>query len=94
MPAACQKKKITRLSAELFICFNNVLQIFAGMSNHEVADKIEKGYRMQKPSTNPPFPDSVYDIMLQCWHASDVDRPTFEDLSVSLVYINCTLVVL
>ena len=40
---------------------------------------------MPKPSCEPACPDSIYEVMLECWRSEEVQRPTFEHLSVSEV---------
>lgn len=51
------------------------------MNGHEVLSKVEKGYRMPKPTGGSlPCPDPYYDIMLQCWKRNADSRPTFEYL--------------
>jgi tyrosine-protein kinase Src len=52
---------------------------YPGMANDEVADRVERGYRMQRPH-NHKIPDEIYDIMKSCWDASEERRPTFEYL--------------
>ena len=66
-------------------CDQSILNpiVAVGMTNNEVASKIEEGYRMPKPSTDPLCPDSIYDIMMECWRKEYSDRPTFAYLSVS-----------
>ncbi|CAK8691291.1 tyrosine-protein kinase fyna-like [Clavelina lepadiformis] len=54
---------------------------YPGMMNREVLERVEAGYRMPKPPIQPPqpsCPDSLYDLMLQCWHKDEMARPTFE----------------
>nr|CAB3245984.1 tyrosine-protein kinase Fgr-like [Phallusia mammillata] len=54
---------------------------YPGMPNREVLERVETGYRMPKPPIpppNPPCPDSLYELMLQCWHRDEMQRPTFE----------------
>ncbi|XP_076803953.1 proto-oncogene tyrosine-protein kinase Src-like isoform X3 [Clavelina lepadiformis] len=54
---------------------------YPGMMNREVLEQVERGYRMPKPTmgpSDPPCPDSLYDLMLQCWHKDAQYRPTFE----------------
>uniref|UniRef100_H2ZGQ7 Tyrosine-protein kinase n=1 Tax=Ciona savignyi TaxID=51511 RepID=H2ZGQ7_CIOSA len=44
---------------------------YPGMMNREVLEQVERGYRMPKPTllpNDPPCPDSLYDLMLQCWN--------------------------
>ena len=52
------------------------------MNNREVLEKLESNYRMPKPMTSPPCPDSLYDLMLQCWNGNEHQRPTFEYIQV------------
>ncbi|XP_075254181.1 tyrosine-protein kinase STK-like isoform X3 [Convolutriloba macropyga] len=48
------------------------------MTNKEVLDKVNSGYRMPKPSE---CPDKLYgEVMLKCWHANPNKRPTFAHL--------------
>lgn len=50
------------------------------MSNAEVLEQVERGYRMKKP-TSHHLPDEMYELMLQCWNETPKKRPTFEFLS-------------
>lgn len=50
---------------------------YPGMSNPEVIQNLERGYRMPKPDE---CPDGLYDIMCMCWKETPEDRPTFEYL--------------
>lgn len=50
---------------------------YPGMSNAEVLQQLERGYRMPCP---PNTPESLYQIMLDCWKKNPADRPTFEAL--------------
>jgi len=50
---------------------------YPGMTNHEVTNAIQSGYRMKKPQM---CPDELYIIMRDCWKAQPQDRPTFESL--------------
>lgn len=47
------------------------------MTNAEVLNQVDRGYRMQAP---PNTPDALYSIMLDCWKADPEERPTFESL--------------
>uniref|UniRef100_H2Z0M9 Tyrosine-protein kinase n=1 Tax=Ciona savignyi TaxID=51511 RepID=H2Z0M9_CIOSA len=60
---------------------------YPGMKNATVLMRVESGYRMPKPPIQPPqapCPDSLYELMLQCWHRDEMQRPTFEYLQVFL----------
>ncbi|XP_075051915.1 tyrosine-protein kinase Fgr [Mixophyes fleayi] len=50
---------------------------YPGMSNREVLEQVERGYRMPCPQSCPP---SLHDLMLQCWKGDPEERPTFEYL--------------
>ncbi|OCT92027.1 tyrosine-protein kinase Yes [Xenopus laevis] len=50
---------------------------YPGMSNREVLEQVEKGYRMPAP---PGCPPSLHELMLQCWKGDPEERPTFEYL--------------
>ncbi|XP_014340715.1 proto-oncogene tyrosine-protein kinase Src [Latimeria chalumnae] len=50
---------------------------YPGMVNREVLDQVERGYRMHCP---PECPESLHDLMLQCWRKDPEERPTFEYL--------------
>lgn len=47
------------------------------MTNADVLDRIDKGYRMPPP---PNCPSKYYDIMKECWKSEPSKRPTFECL--------------
>lgn len=51
------------------------------MTNAEVLQQVEHGYRMPIP---PNCPQALYDIMLECWHKDPMKRPTFETLQWKL----------
>ena len=42
---------------------------------------VESGYRMPSP---PGCPPELYEIMLECWKSTPLDRPTFETLQWKL----------
>lgn len=48
-----------------------------GMTNPEVIQNLERGYRMPKPED---CPDGLYGIMQHCWNENPEARPTFEYL--------------
>lgn len=50
---------------------------FSGMTNPEVIQNLEKGYRMPRPDN---CPEDLYVIMKECWTDNPEDRPTFEYL--------------
>uniref|UniRef100_A0A096MH38 Tyrosine-protein kinase n=1 Tax=Poecilia formosa TaxID=48698 RepID=A0A096MH38_POEFO len=50
---------------------------YPGMSNPEVIQNLERGYRMPAPEN---CPDELYDIMKECWRERPEDRPTFDYL--------------
>ena len=52
------------------------------MDNKAVLTEVDRGYRMPKPQGREGFecPDSLYEIMLMCWHRQPEKRPTFEYL--------------
>eukprot|EP00039_Didymoeca_costata_P019067 m.336094 g.336094 ORF g.336094 m.336094 type:complete len:511 (+) comp17755_c0_seq1:421-1953(+) len=50
---------------------------YPGMTNAEVLQQVDQGYRMPCP---PDTPDLLYGIMLDCWKQEPEDRPTFETL--------------
>ncbi|XP_069575768.1 tyrosine-protein kinase Lck [Brachyistius frenatus] len=50
---------------------------YPGMSNPEVIQNLELGYRMPKPEN---CSEGLYGIMCLCWRESSEDRPTFEYL--------------
>ena len=47
------------------------------MTNAEVLQQVERGYRMPKPVD---CNDLLYAIMLDCWKSEPAERPTFETL--------------
>lgn len=51
------------------------------MTNAEVLNQVEHGYRMPQP---PNCNASLYEIMLECWNKDPMRRPTFETLQWKL----------
>ena len=54
---------------------------YPGMNIFEVQTKLKKGYRMPRP---PGCPDSLYQIMMDCWKQDPEERPTFKFLMTHL----------
>ncbi|XP_030641589.1 tyrosine-protein kinase Lck isoform X2 [Chanos chanos] len=50
---------------------------YPGMTNPEVIQNLERGYRMPRPDN---CPEDLYSIMQLCWKESPETRPTFEYL--------------
>ncbi|KAF6109410.1 LCK proto-oncogene, Src family tyrosine kinase [Phyllostomus discolor] len=50
---------------------------YPGMTNPEVIQNLERGYRMVRPDN---CPEELYQIMIQCWKEHPEDRPTFDYL--------------
>ena len=54
---------------------------YPDLSNAEVLQKLERGYRMPCPENAP---SNLYQIMLDCWKENPEDRPAFICLEFSL----------
>ncbi|XP_078536845.1 tyrosine-protein kinase Lck isoform X1 [Lissotriton helveticus] len=54
---------------------------YPGMSNPEVIQNLERGYRMPRPEN---CPEELYEVMMRCWKERPDDRPTFEFLKTLL----------
>ncbi|MGH0146876.1 UNVERIFIED_CONTAM: hypothetical protein FKN15_039680 [Acipenser sinensis] len=50
---------------------------YPGMSNADVMNSVQRGYRMPSPDK---CPQELYDIMTSCWKSKPEDRPTFDYL--------------
>ena len=50
---------------------------YPGMTNKQVVEALQQGYRMPQP---PQCPYKLYNIMLACWQKEPANRPTFETL--------------
>ncbi|NXO22999.1 LCK kinase, partial [Cisticola juncidis] len=48
---------------------------YPGMTNPEVIQNLERGYRMPQPDNCPA---ELYELMRQCWRESPEERPTFD----------------
>lgn len=53
---------------------------YEGMTNTQILEKVEKGYRIALPNNL----DSLSSIMMDCWRKNPSDRPTFESLYFTL----------
>lgn len=54
---------------------------YPGMTNAEVLQQVDTGYRMPCP---PSCPLELYELMCQCWRTDPEKRPTFETLQWKL----------
>ncbi|XP_064386571.1 uncharacterized protein LOC135335087 [Halichondria panicea] len=54
---------------------------FEANKNVEVIRLIEQGQRLAPP---PGTPEAVYELMVQCWHSENSQRPAFRDVVLSL----------
>ena len=50
---------------------------YPGMTNAQVLEELQQGYRMPRPMG---CPDKLYNVMLDCWREDPASRPTFETL--------------
>ncbi|NWZ24602.1 FRK kinase, partial [Asarcornis scutulata] len=50
---------------------------YAGLTGHQVIQMLETGYRLPKPRC---CPQSIYEMMMQCWSQEASERPTFQVL--------------
>uniref|UniRef100_A0A8K9UY16 receptor protein-tyrosine kinase n=1 Tax=Oncorhynchus mykiss TaxID=8022 RepID=A0A8K9UY16_ONCMY len=69
---------------------------YCGMTCAELHEKLPQSYRLEKPLN---CDDEVYDLMGQCWREKPYERPSFQQILVSLnrmleerkTYVNTTL---
>jgi fyn-related kinase len=54
---------------------------YQGLTNREVVQKLDDGFRHPKPAG---CPDGLYELMMDCWKVEAADRPTFESLTFRL----------
>uniref|UniRef100_A0A8C4PJ80 Tyrosine-protein kinase Mer n=1 Tax=Equus asinus TaxID=9793 RepID=A0A8C4PJ80_EQUAS len=54
---------------------------YPGVQNHEMYDYLLHGHRLKQPED---CLDELYEIMLSCWRAEPLDRPTFTVLKLQL----------
>lgn len=64
---------------------DNVADVIClGMTSHEMMEKLQNGYRLPNPENKNysyiECPEKMYEIMLQCWAFTPIERPTFERL--------------
>jgi len=57
------------------------LSPYAGVELTQIYDKLESGYRMEKPEN---CPSNFYDLMLKCWSWEAEKRPSFKETSFIL----------
>jgi len=50
---------------------------YPGMTNQDVLNSVDHGYRIPQPTGTP---DPIYEQMLKCWDKNPESRPTFEHL--------------
>lgn len=50
---------------------------YKGLNANEVMDFVNEGGRLPKPEL---CPDTVYDVMNECWHFTQTMRPNFNKL--------------
>jgi fyn-related kinase len=60
---------------------------YVGMTDDEVKQQIQQGYRMPQ---SLGCPDKLYDIMLNCWRIEPANRPMFETLQQQLANLGNT----
>uniref|UniRef100_A0A0B7B019 Protein kinase domain-containing protein n=1 Tax=Arion vulgaris TaxID=1028688 RepID=A0A0B7B019_9EUPU len=63
---------------EIFSCGKTP---YPGMTNIKARQWIEDGNRMSSPAGTP---DTVYNLMLECWQYQDINRPHFSDIHKQL----------
>jgi hypothetical protein len=54
---------------------------FSYCATHQVCVEVEHGYKLAKPDQ---CTDSIYQLMLSCWHNEPEQRPTMRDLAHAL----------
>eukprot|EP00731_Ephydatia_muelleri_P015152 Em0008g872a len=57
------------------------MKLYEGITNPEVVEKVDSGYRLPPP---PGCPQLIYQLMIQCWNPETCSRPTFRDIYLSL----------
>ena len=54
--------------------FSFAAQPYQGMSHTQLVEFLESGQRLHIPESTPQY---IYNIMIQCWQDSPMDRPSF-----------------
>lgn len=60
---------------------------YPGMTKQVAFEKVQKGYRIPLP---PNCPNSLYQVMRNCWEEDPERRPTFESLKSRVTIENCS----
>ena len=75
--------------------FNFIKKLFLGMGNDGAMRYIKNGGTMERPND---CPDSIHNLMRNCWTKLPEDRPTFVDICQQLLpqanqrYVVCNLI--
>jgi anaplastic lymphoma kinase len=56
---------------------------YTGCSNKQVMDLVMSGGRLEAPAK---CPETLYAIMLKCWHSTPEERPNFSTIMERLGY--------
>ena len=62
----------------LYELFSRGKMPYAGWTNKETMDHLNKGERLARPED---CPIEVYELMLKCWNKETTERPLFEAIS-------------
>ena len=76
------KSDVWSFGIVLYEIFTFGAKPYEGWKNQRVLEELHKGYRLEKPIT---CPGSIYEIMLQTWHADPEQRPSFATLNSELI---------
>ncbi|CAI8019033.1 Ephrin type-A receptor 8 (Fragment) [Geodia barretti] len=55
---------------------------FEGYTNQEVVQQLQTGYRLPPP---PGCPEAIYNLMMDCWNPDPAERPTFQQILLTLL---------
>ena len=75
------KSDVWSFGVMLYEIITNCDVPYPGMTNEQVIEALQQGYRMPCPMG---CPDKLYEIMLHCWREEPEKRPTFETLQWQL----------